>query len=317
MIIKLKSVIKDYIWGGTRLRDEFGKSSDCERLAESWELSCHPDGLSVIDGGRFDGMTLDEFLRRDPKAMTRNCADYKEFPILIKLIDARDNLSVQVHPDNDYARKVEGDNGKTEMWYVLDCEPDSSIICGFKEKITKSQFRRSIEDNTFMEKLNVVPVKKGDVFLIEPGTLHAIGKGILIAEIQQSSNVTYRVYDYGRVGNDGKPRMLHIGKALDVTKLEQPTGILGQPEHFKLPDSDAEYFPLCSCEYFSVSRYDIDGKFSTENPNVFLHILVIDGEADISGTPVNKGSSVFVPAGTDTINIKGKCSIILTRLNKI
>lgn len=315
MILKLKPAIKDYIWGGTRLRDEFGKSSDGERLAESWELSCHKDGKSIIDGGEYGGMALDDFLKKNPKAISTNCTNYEDFPLLIKLIDARENLSVQVHPDNEYARKFEGDSGKTEMWYVIDCDEGAEIIYGFKERITKKEFKKAIEENTLLDKVNRVKVHKGDVFFIEPGTLHAIGKGILIAEIQQSSNVTYRVYDYGRVDSDGKPRELHIDKALDVTKLEPPSGNYSQPETFKLPN--AEYCPLCSCEYFSVSRYDICGEFSAGSPNVFLHILVIDGEAEISGIPVKKGSSVFVPAGTDAINIKGKCSIIFTRLNKI
>ena len=315
MILKLKPAIKDYIWGGTRLRDEFGKSSDGERLAESWELSCHKDGKSIIVGGEYDGMTLDYFLKKNPKAISTNCTNYEDFPLLIKLIDARENLSVQVHPDNEYARKFEGDNGKTEMWYVIDCDEGAEIIYGFKKKITREEFKKAIEENTLLEKVNRVKVHKGDVFFIEPGTLHAIGKGILIAEIQQSSNVTYRVYDYGRVDTDGKPRELHIDKALDVTKLEPPSGNYSQPETFKIPN--AEYCPLCSCEYFLASRYDICGEFFTSSPDVFLHILVIDGEAEISGIPVKKGSSVFVPAGTDTINIKGKCSMILTRLNKI
>lgn len=316
---KLKPTIKDYIWGGTRLRDEFGMESSFERLAESWELSCHKDGLSVISGGEYDGMTLEDFLKAHPEAIRRGCTEYKEFPILIKLIDARENLSVQVHPDNEYARKFEGDNGKTEMWYIVDCDKGAELIYGFKEEITRDEFCRAIAENTLLDKVNCVKVHKGDVFFIEPGTLHAIGKGILIAEIQQSSNVTYRVYDYGRIGADGKPRDLHIGKALDVTRLEPPSAKYGQPEIVRL--SDAECRPLCGCEYFSTSRYDISDCFSIDNPDVFFHILIIDGEADIcSGSEtgsimhVKKGSSVFVPAGTDAVYIKGRCSIILTTI---
>lgn len=308
----LKPPIKDYIWGGTKLREQFGKESNLERLAESWELSCHKDGKSVISGGEFDGMTLEDFLKKHPEAIRQSCKEYTDFPILIKLIDARENLSVQVHPDNDYARKFEGDNGKTEMWYIVDCDEDSELIYGFKENISKEEFKTAIEKNTLLEKVNRVKVHKGDVFFIEPGTLHAIGKGILIAEIQQSSNVTYRVYDYGRVGADGKPRDLHIEKALDVTKLEPPSVKYGQPKKIELPD--AECFELCSCEYFETARYDIFTCFSISCSDSFCHVLVIDGEAEISGISVKKGSSVFVPAGTDAINIKGKCSIILTTI---
>lgn len=322
---ELKPTIKDYIWGGTRLRDEFGMESNLERLAESWELSCHKDGLSIISGGEYDGMTLEDFLKDHPEAIRKDCMEYEEFPILIKLIDARENLSVQVHPDNEYARKFEGDNGKTEMWYVMDCDEGAELIYGFKEQISQEEFKRAIDENTLLEKVNRVKVHKGDVFFIEPGTLHAIGKGILIVEIQQSSNVTYRVYDYGRLGADGKPRELHIQKALEVTKLEPPSAKYGQPEIVRLPD--AECRPLCGCEYFSTARYDIFTQFSISNPDVFSHILVIDGEADIYPGSENdqlpessrimhikKGSSVFVPAGTDAIYIKGRCSIILTAI---
>lgn len=322
---ELKPTIKDYIWGGTRLRDEFGMESNLERMAESWELSCHKDGLSIISGGEYDGMTLEDFLKDHPEAIRKDCMEYEEFPILIKLIDARENLSVQVHPDNEYARKFEGDNGKTEMWYVMDCDEGAELIYGFKEKISQEEFKRAIDENTLLEKVNRVKVHKGDVFFIEPGTLHAIGKGILIVEIQQSSNVTYRVYDYGRLGADGKPRELHIQKALEVTKLEPPSAKYGQPEIVRLPD--AECRPLCGCEYFSTARYDIFTQFSISNPDVFSHILVIDGEADIYPGSENdqlpessrimhikKGSSVFVPAGTDAIYIKGRCSIILTAI---
>lgn len=322
---ELKPPVKDYIWGGTRLREEFGKESDLERLAESWELSCHKDGLSVISGGEYDGITLEDFLIKHPEAIRRNRTEYKDFPILIKLIDARENLSVQVHPDNEYARKFEGDNGKTEMWYIVECDEGAELIYGFKEKISKEEFRKAIEENTLLDKVNRVKVHKGDVFFIEPGTLHAIGKGILIAEIQQSSNVTYRVYDYGRIGADGKPRELHIEKALEVTRLEPPTAKYGQPKTLKMPHSWRS--PLCFCEYFSTAKYDIFTHFSISNPDVFWHILVISGEADIYSDSaddptqessrlmhIKKGSSVFVPAGTDAIFIKGKCSIILTTL---
>jgi len=270
-------------------------------------------------------MTLEDFLKEHPDAVRKNCADCEDFPVLIKLIDARENLSVQVHPDNDYARKYEGDNGKTEMWYIVDCDEGAELIYGFKEKISREEFKKAIEENTLLEKVNRVKVHKGDVFFIEPGTLHAIGKGILIAEIQQSSNVTYRVYDYGRIGADGKPRELHIDKALEVTRLEPPSVGYGQPKTVKMPD--LWHSTLCSCEYFSTEKYDIFTRFSISNTDVFRHILVIGGEADIySGDctdppqessrimHIKKGSSVFVPAGTDAIFIKGKCSILLTTI---
>lgn len=304
MILKLKSVTKDYIWGGTRLRDEYGKTGDSQRLAESWELSCHPDGMSLIDGGEYDGITLREFVERFPETVGEKCQG--EIPILIKLIDAKDNLSIQVHPDNDYARKYEGDNGKTEMWYIVDCDEDSSIIYGFKENLSKADFRRAIEENTLLQKVNTVPVKKGDVFLIRAGTLHAIGKGCLIAEIQQCSNVTYRVYDYDRRDDKGNPRELHIEKALDVTDCGKMV----------LPKGGVQGDTLVECEYFRVYRENIsgDGNVHTAEDS-FAHVLVLEGGGEIISRDavhnLKKGDSFFITAGTRW-HIKGNCSIIYT-----
>lgn len=179
--------VKDYIWGGTRLRDEYGKKSSADKLAESWELSCHKDGQSIIAHGEYCGRTLSSYLEENPSALGTACARFEAFPVLIKLIDAKDRLSVQVHPDDEYAMSAEGEYGKTEMWYIVDCDDDAELIYGFREELTKDEFRRAIEENTLLDKVQRVRVKKGDVFFIEPGTLHAIGEGILIAEIQQNS----------------------------------------------------------------------------------------------------------------------------------
>ncbi len=309
VILKLRPPVKDYIWGGTRLREEFGKESGGERLAESWELSCNEDGLSVIDGGEYDGVYLSEYIAKHPEAMGENCRKYSDFPILIKLIDAKEDLSVQVHPDDDYALKNDGKHGKNEMWYVLDCEADSHIIYGFRESITKEEFRRAVRDNTLMEKLNYVPVKKGDVFMINAGTVHSIGKGCLMAEIQQNSNVTYRVYDYERRDGDGNLRELHIDKALDVMRLT-PSEITARHNGKILIESD----------FFSVYKEDFDGVGNImRNDKSFTHILITDGfgiieSGDDSGEMrlnAEKGGSFFVPAGASW-RIKGKCSIIYT-----
>ena len=219
-IFRLAPAFKDYLWGGTRLRDEYGKNCDFDKVAESWELSCHKDGPSVVADGEDKGLTLREYIEKHGKAVLgTDCEAFEDFPILIKLIDAKDNLSVQVHPDNDYAQRVEGEYGKTEMWYIVDCDEGAELLYGFKHEISKEEFAERIANNTLLDVTNNVPVHKGDVFFIKAGTLHAIGKGILIAEIQQNSNTTYRIYDYGRVGKDGKPRELHVEKAKDVTKL--------------------------------------------------------------------------------------------------
>lgn len=316
---KLIPPVKDYIWGGTRLRDEYGKKSSSERLAESWELSCHKDGTSIISGGKYDGMFLADFINEHPETIGENCRNFEYFPVLIKLIDAHDNLSVQVHPDNEYALEHEGEYGKTEMWYIVDCEPDSEIIYGFKEEISKEDFRNAIENNTLLEKVNHVHVKKGDVFFIKSGTLHAIGKGILIAEIQQNSNTTYRVYDYGRKGADGKPRELHIEKALDVADTCPPENVNQNDRKIEYTDNSCTEL-LSKCRYFTVCKdtVTLENKFHT-NKNSFTHILVIDGEGTLYSSEDNfsynmkfrKGESIFIPAGIKWI-INGKCSIIYT-----
>ncbi len=248
-----------------------------------------------------------------------NCERFEYFPILIKLIDAKDNLSVQVHPSNDYAMRVEGEYGKTEMWYIVDCDEGAELLYGFRHDITKEEFARRIADNTLLEVTNNVPVHKGDVFFIEAGTLHAIGKGILIAEIQQNSNTTYRIYDYGRVGTDGKPRQLHVDKAVDVTVLtppKYPTTAVGNP----LKVEGGVMTLLRSCEYFTVHKLELDGTARLEaDSSSFDSLLVLDGEAEISAAgesvKAKKGDSVFVTAGTGKYTVSGKGEIIITDID--
>ena len=312
----LKAPVKDYIWGGTKLRELFGKEGG-DRLAESWELSCHPDGECYIEGGEFDGMKLSDFVNEHPEAVGAGFKSGDSFPVLVKLIDAKNDLSVQVHPNDEYAHKYENDNGKTEMWYVIDAAPDSELIYGFNEELSKEDFRKAIENNTLMEKLRRVPVKQGDVFFIEPGTLHAIGKGILIAEIQQSSNVTYRVYDYGRLGADGKPRPLHIEKALEVTNTKPL-----DPERpvYGLELDGVVTQLLADCQYFNVNRHRLIKELELyADKNSFAHVLMIGGSggelvADNYKLELTMGSSVFVPAGTGAFAIKGNCDVIVTTI---
>lgn len=310
--IKLKAPCKDYIWGGTRLRDEYQKGEGMEKIAESWELSCHKDGQSIVASGDFSGYTLSSFIEKNGKQILgTNCEKFDDFPILIKLIDAKDNLSVQVHPDNEYALRVEKEYGKTEMWYIVDCDPDAELIYGFKEVVTEEVFKKSIETNTLLEITNSVPVKKGDVFFIEAGTLHAIGKGILIAEIQQNSNTTYRVYDYGRLGTDGKPRELHIEKALEVTHRTPPP----KPAFQSMPVLMDGYSKtlLSLCDYFRVHKLDVQTRAVLNATNESFHsILVLDGEFKLSDLILTKGDSAFVPAGMGQYQIQGNGTVLLT-----
>ena len=303
-ILKLNPVFKDYIWGGTRLKDDFGFDTGLEKTAEGWMLSCHEAGMNTICGGEYDGKTLKEVIETEgaEKICGTECLRFPYFPVLIKLIDARDNLSVQVHPDDEYARRVENEFGKTEIWYVLDAADGAELIYGFKEKITKDEFKNAIESGTLLDKLNSVKVKKGDLFFIESGTVHAIGKGALIAEIQQNSNCTYRVYDYGRVGADGKPRELHIDKAVDVSKTEPPKHAVSHENA-----DNGKNRLLAKCDLFTVNKYEIDSSLTLQtNSKSFNHILVIDGCGDVDGKSVKKGDSLFVPANYGEYKISGK-----------
>ena len=201
-ILKLQPAGKDYLWGGTRLRDEYGKKIDLTPLAETWECSVHPDGPSIVANGPHKGKTLAEVLRLHQEYLGSKVKN-GELPILVKFIDAKKDLSVQVHPDDEYAREHEADNGKTEMWYVIDAEEGASLVYGFQHKVTPKLLKKAIETGTLDKHLHKIKVRKGDVFYVPAGTVHGIGAGILIAEIQESSNVTYRVYDYNRVDKNG------------------------------------------------------------------------------------------------------------------
>ncbi len=306
----LKPPIKDYLWGGTKLKTDFGFETEKDIAAEAWMLSCHKDGMNVVLNGEHKGKTINEVLELWGKsALGKNAEKFSYFPILIKLIDAKQKLSVQVHPDDDYALSAEGEYGKTEMWYIVDCEDDAELIYGFQKDISKEEFEKRIKDNTLLEACNSVPVSKGDVFFIEAGTLHAIGEGILIAEIQQNSNTTYRVSDYGRLGADGKPRELHIDKALQVTNCEAPKipyGKIGKT----IKEGITE---LASCDKFTAQVIDLNGEMDIYSPESFVSIIALEGNAVIEyeGDKIEliKGSSVFIPAGLIAV-INGNAQLL-------
>lgn len=276
-------------------------------------LSCHKDGESLVLNGSFEGKTLTEALNCWGKdALGKNAARFSEFPILIKLIDAKQKLSVQVHPNDEYALKYENEYGKNEMWYVVDCEENASLVYGFKKPIDRAEFERRIKDNTLLEVCNNVPVKKGDVFFITAGTLHAIGEGILIAEVQQNSNSTYRVSDYGRLGADGKPRPLHIEKALAVTRTvppELPYGNVGDIEELPFGSERS----IATSEFFSSKVINLNGTKDILSSDSFVSLVLLNGECVLKFEDENillkKGQSVFVPAGVKT-SISGKAEIL-------
>lgn len=314
--ILLKPAFKDYLWGGTRLRTEFGKECDLEKIAESWELSAHKDGQSIVASGEHCGKTLQEYIDLCGREILGKRGEaFEFFPILIKFIDAKDNLSIQVHPSDEYALENEGEYGKTEVWYVLSAEEGSALYYGFNREITKDEYRRRIADNTITDVLNRVEAKAGDVFFIKPGTVHAIGSGLMICEIQQNSNTTYRVYDYDRRGADGKPRELHIDKAIAVSNLtpsdsaDSSDGIVSHEGYTSRTIAKCKYFTTECLEVKSQAVIDID----TES---FRSIIVTDGSATLAmGDDVlelKRGDSVFIPAQNAQAKLRGKCDILLS-----
>lgn len=287
---------KDYIWGGQRLKTDFGIQSGLNPLSEAWVLSCHPDGPSVLADGPDKGTTLRAWLDKAGKeALGTACESFEDFPMLIKLIDAKKDLSIQVHPSDAYALEHEGQYGKTEMWVVLDAEPGASLYYGFDREVSLEEFSSRVSDGTLTEVLRKVPVKPGDVFFIPSGTLHAIGAGLVIAEIQQNSNVTYRVFDYGRLGADGKPRALHVEKALAVTD-RRPAPALDFGDH------------LGDCRYFTTDGHQGDFRGVCDGTS-FHALLFTGGQGSLTcggeTREVKKGQCWFLPAGSGEYQVTG------------
>ncbi|MDO5026236.1 MAG: class I mannose-6-phosphate isomerase [Tissierellia bacterium] len=313
-ILKLKAPTKDYLWGGNRLRKDFGKESKDEIIAESWELSLHKDGLTMIDSAPYKNMTLASLIEKRTNSIIGKDYDGDRFPILIKFIDALKSLSIQVHPQDDYARKYENDNGKTEMWYIVDADEDSFIYYGLKKEVSKEAFKKAIENSDLEAILNKVYVKAGDSFLIEAGTIHAIGAGILIYEVQQNSNVTYRVYDYNRRDKDGNLRQLHIDKALEVSNLTENKKYTFNSENTINPSLRR----LAKSQYFDVFIGEINNQTYEISDESFHAISVVDGLGFIEANGIKhefkKGQSFFIPAQNGSYTIKGQGKFILSRL---
>ena len=311
--MRLRPAFKDNLWGGDRLKKDYHKQTDMTPLAESWELSCHKDGSSFIENGPYAGMSLADYVKTFPEAAGTRAQAFPAFPILFKLIDAKDNLSVQVHPDDAYALRVEGEYGKTEMWVVLDCQPGAKLVYGFRKPVTKEEFRAHIQENTLMELVNEVEVHKGDVFFIQSGTLHAIGKGIVIAEIQQNSDTTFRVYDYNRLGADGKPRQLHLERAAEVMNYA-PMYRAADTLPPCPPDGVQE---VLTCEYFRVRRAEVETRIplATDGES-FTHLMCVRGEGNIvcggKVYPFRQGDSYFLPAALGEYAVEGDGSLVLS-----
>lgn len=305
-IIFLESQLKERIWGGKRLVTEYPYQSEAEHIGECWNISAHPNGNLQIKGGAYDGMTLAQ-LYEEHRELFGNIA-YEEFPLLVKIIDAAQDLSIQVHPDDTYAREKEHcPYGKTECWYILDCPENAALIIGNQAK-DKADMEKMIRENRYEELLRQVPVKKGDLVQIEPGTIHAIKGGFLILEIQQSSDITYRVYDYNRLEN-GKPRELHVEQSIEVINapdkpFEGGVCLENAPEN--------QMNEMISCQYYTVWNVKVDGHMEIENKWPFLTVTVLSGEGTADGKAVKKGDGFIVLASCDKVVLEGNMELMLS-----
>lgn len=319
----LRPVGKDYLWGGSRLNDDFSKGIALSPLAETWECSTHPSGVSEVASGDFAGRMLNEVLRENPGMMGRHANENGELPILIKLIDAREDLSIQVHPDDEYAKVHEnGSLGKTEMWYVLDAAPGTEIVYGFHTDTTKEEVKKALEEGNLEKLLRRVPIAKNQVFYVSPGTIHGISKGALLAEVQESSDLTYRLYDYDRIDKNGRRRPLHIEKALDVMDYKSSESPKQPIRVLKYTKGSATEI-LNRCRYFQTERVLINTERTreymefSELSETFQVLLCTDGcgvlHAGDTAVDIFKGDCIFVPAGDQIIKLHGMAQFLKVR----
>ena len=304
MLLRIQPVFQEKIWGGERLRTVFRYDLPGDHIGECWAISGHPNGDCTILNPEFRGMMLGTLwnTRRDLFGYRKDAA----FPLLVKIIDAKEDLSVQVHPDDSYAMRHEnGSLGKTECWYVLDCDPDATIVYGHNAR-TREEMERMIRENRWNEQLREVPVRKGDFFQVDPGCIHALKAGTLILETQQSSDVTYRLYDYGRL-QDGKPRRLHIEKSLDVATIPHRTGKIRQKTAVI---GDARVTRLIRCPFYTVYRMELDGFTRMTWEQDFVNMSILSGSGVIDGEPVKTGDHLIVPARYGQMTIEGTMELI-------
>ena len=307
-IIFLEPVFKSMIWGGTKLRTEFGYEIPSDNTGECWAISAHKNGDCHIKGGAYEGRTL-SWLWANHRELFGH-AEGDVFPLLIKIIDAKADLSIQVHPDDRYAKEKEnGALGKTECWYILDCDEDGQIVVGHNAK-DKEELKEMIHRNRWKELIRVNKIKKGDFFQIEPGTVHAIKAGTVILETQQNSDITYRLYDYDRLDN-GKPRELHIDKSIDVITCPH---IDKEVEGQVLKGENSDTQKLITCNYYTVNKLSIHGKQDFEQNNKFLNVSVISGSGTIDGQDIQKGDHFILPAGYGSYYLQGNMEVITSHI---
>ena len=308
-MIILNPVFTHNIWGGTRLKTDFGYDIPGNDIGECWGISAHPNGDCTIADGFYEGETLSQLWNEHPELF--GYSNLSKFPLLVKIIDAKNDLSIQVHPDDTYACKNEhGSLGKTECWYILDCKKDSSLIIGHNAR-TKEELSDMILHGKWNEFIREIPVKKGDFIQIDPGTVHAIKGGIELLETQQNSDITYRVYDYDRRDKDGNKRELHIREALESSNLKKST--------YSNSVLDGDDIILTQCDYFTVRRLKVQNRVQLRIDKTSFHSLIItdgSGELYMGGEilKLNKGDSIFIPAQNNEYTVSGPCEIILSFL---
>ena len=304
-ILFLEPVFKQMIWGGRQLADQFGYEIPGGNTGECWAVSAHPNGDCVVREGAYQGKTLSQLWREEPGLFGNS--DLDRFPLLVKIIDAKDDLSIQVHPDDAYAGENEnGSLGKTECWYILDCPEKASLVVGHNAG-SRQELQEMIEQERWGELIREIPVKKGDFIQINPGTVHAIKGGLMILETQQNSDITYRVYDYGRL-TDGKPRQLHVKQSIDVITVPAPSAADSVKSALALPENTLN--ELISCDYYTVWKLDVAGVMSFEQTHPFLIMSVIEGEGSVDGRRICKGDHFILPQGYGTAELRGEMTLI-------
>lgn len=314
---KLGPVYKQTIWGGTNIKKHFGRKTPFDKVAESWDVTCRDDGMNIVENGGLRGKTLKAVLDKYGEKIlgASSTGKYGErFPLLIKIIDAADKLSVQVHPDDDFARKNGEANGKNELWYIVAAKKGAKLVWGLKENITKEGFREAVKDGTVEETLHTVPVKPGDSFFIKAGTVHAILDGILLMEIQQNSNTTYRIYDWGRVGKDGKPRELHVAKAIDAIHFGKPLTKDSQASVVKKGDTQIQ--TIIRSKFFDIDKIAVESEYANTTHDSFLTVNVIEGTGKITSDKFEEdlkaGDALLLPAYLGDYKISGKIKFLQT-----
>lgn len=307
MILFLEPVLKENVWGGSRLVTEFPYRAEGEHIGECWAISAHPHGDGVVKEGEYAGFTLSRLYKEHRELFGNIGAE--EFPLLVKIIDAQTDLSIQVHPDDAYAREHEGaPYGKTECWYVMDCPEDATLVIGHHAK-TRTELAEMIAQDKYEELIRQVPVKKGDFLQIEPGTVHAIKGGFLILETQQSSDITYRVYDYGRLV-DGKPRQLHVKQSIDVINVPDEADTKALRHTDGLPQNRLNL--LEECAHYKVWKLNLQGELTFEQEYPFLILSVLEGCGAVDGVAVEKGAHLLLTSGHGNIRLEGEFEAILS-----